>query len=200
MAGPLEVTPSVALPVKPKSQKPRSDRRWLIAVVVLAGIWMVSPFNDQAEPPPLTPPLGESVFQYGDYIVELTNGTVSRITGPVEQVTPAVAADRIGVICRDGWRSSATSGACAWHHGVSKWLHSDGEPAKTVVRDGVLCHGESRGPGSLRFDYSSDPAPNCWNRNQASFASNAALQGTFSGTDYARMLAEAGAGQVPPSP
>lgn len=30
---------------------------------------------------------------------------------------------RIGAICRDGWRSTATgSGACSWHGGVSYWL------------------------------------------------------------------------------
>lgn len=33
---------------------------------------------------------------------------------------------RIGAICRDGWRSSATgSGACSWHGGVARWLQEE---------------------------------------------------------------------------
>lgn len=32
---------------------------------------------------------------------------------------------RVGAICWDGWRSSATgSGACSWHGGVQTWLHN----------------------------------------------------------------------------
>jgi hypothetical protein len=35
---------------------------------------------------------------------------------------------RVGAICADGWRSSATGrGACSHHGGVSKWLYSDGD-------------------------------------------------------------------------
>jgi hypothetical protein len=199
MAGPLGMRPSASLPLKPKSQKPGPNRSWLIPIVVLAGIWTLNPFDNQAESPPVTAPSSVSVFQYGDYAVELTDGTVSRIAGPVQQVTPAVTADRIGVICRDGWRSSATGGGeCSRHHGVSRWLHGEGEPAKTVVREGVVCQGEGRGPGSLSFGDFSDPAPHCWNRNRASYSSNAALQSAFPDTDHARLLAEAGLGQVPP--
>ena len=181
-----------SLPSKPELRKSRSGRRWLIPVVVLAGIWMFYQLKDPAGPAPVTSPLSVSVFQYGDYAVELTDGTISRITGPVQQVTAAVTADRVGVICRDGWRSSdPRSGECSSHHGVSTWLHSGGEPAKTVARDGVLCQGEGRGPGSLRLDYSSDPAPHCWNRNRASYSSNAALQSAFPDTDHARALSAA---------
>ena len=49
--------------------------------------------------------------------------TTPRYTIP--SVTTA-ATRRIGAICRDGWRSSATgSGACSWHGGVSRWLYSN---------------------------------------------------------------------------
>lgn len=46
---------------------------------------------------------------------------------PTYTVPPiaAPAPRRIGAICRDGWRSSATgSGACSWHGGVARWLYS----------------------------------------------------------------------------
>jgi hypothetical protein len=34
---------------------------------------------------------------------------------------------RIGAICSDGWRSSATgSGACSHHGGVARWVLDDG--------------------------------------------------------------------------
>jgi hypothetical protein len=33
---------------------------------------------------------------------------------------------RIGAVCSDGWRSTATgSGACSWHGGVDHWLYKD---------------------------------------------------------------------------
>ena len=36
---------------------------------------------------------------------------------------------RIGAICGDGWRSSATaSGACSHHHGVYEWIEKETSP------------------------------------------------------------------------
>jgi hypothetical protein len=38
---------------------------------------------------------------------------------------------RVGAVCNDGWRSSATgSGACSHHAGVRCWLYSDGTCTK----------------------------------------------------------------------
>lgn len=42
---------------------------------------------------------------------------------------------RIGAVCSDGWRSSATgSGACSHHGGVDHWVYS--EPSTPVVNAG----------------------------------------------------------------
>jgi hypothetical protein len=46
---------------------------------------------------------------------------------PTPTPTPAPSRYRIGAICTDGTRSTATgSGACSHHGGVRCWLYSDG--------------------------------------------------------------------------
>ena len=36
------------------------------------------------------------------------------------------AGKRVGAVCEDGWRSSATgSGACSHHGGVDYWVHEN---------------------------------------------------------------------------
>ena len=43
-------------------------------------------------------------------------------------VTDIHCGHRVGAICADGWRSSATGrGACSHHGGVTRWLYSDGD-------------------------------------------------------------------------
>ena len=45
-------------------------------------------------------------------------------TAPVAPVQKQSTGARVGAICRDGWRSSATGrGACSHHGGVSTWLY-----------------------------------------------------------------------------
>ena len=56
---------------------------------------------------------------------------------------------RIGAICRDGTRSSATGrGACSHHGGVSRWLHSRIKDTDAIVaticKDFILYAGKSK--------------------------------------------------------
>jgi len=67
----------------------------------------------------------------GSYTARLTvtdnGGATDTVTHSslVQSPTPTPPR-RIGAICRDGWRSSATgSGACSHHGGVDHWLYSD---------------------------------------------------------------------------
>ena len=61
---------------------------------------------------------------------EVVIGTKKYTPTPTPTPTPAptptpTAGSRIGAICRDGWRSSATGrGACSHHGGVAQWLHN----------------------------------------------------------------------------
>jgi hypothetical protein len=61
---------------------------------------------------------------------------------------------RTGAICRDGSRSLATGrGACSWHGGVARWVHSISEPY--TVRPTLLAEFEATlwwsGSGALLF-------------------------------------------------
>jgi hypothetical protein len=73
-------------------------------------------------------------FKYGIFII-LVIGAFSApriITGltPVDKLTDRIHRAsghkiRVGAICRDGWRSSATGrGACSHHGGVSEWIYA----------------------------------------------------------------------------
>lgn len=55
---------------------------------------------------------------------EVVVGTKKYTPTPTPTPTPT-AGSRIGAICRDGWRSSATGrGACSHHGGVAQWLYN----------------------------------------------------------------------------
>ncbi len=55
---------------------------------------------------------------------EVVIGTKKYTPTPTPTPTPT-AGSRIGAICRDGWRSSATGrGACSHHGGVAQWLYN----------------------------------------------------------------------------
>lgn len=57
-----------------------------------------------------------------------TRGTMqyAPVTAPPSTAYEAPSQSvRVGAICRDGWRSSATGrGACSWHGGVSEWIYN----------------------------------------------------------------------------
>jgi len=57
---------------------------------------------------------------------------------------------RIGAVCQDGWRSSATGrGACSHHGGVAYWVHAERPgPLKTLQRP-ILILGVSSTAGSI---------------------------------------------------
>ena len=179
----------------PPSKNGSSAFGWKVAAVTaaIAGIWWLTSAGDPTPPQPEL-----ATFAYGDYVIELTDGTVSRIHGPVEQSIPEVLGGRTGAICRDGWRSSATgSGACSWHGGVSKWVRAIKEPARTEIVTADLCQGSGSGPSSLAFQYTRWSLPHCWNWHLESYESNAALKLAFPTSEYAALLTESGFGDVP---
>lgn len=55
-------------------------------------------------------------------VVTISIGLYEYVRGDYDIITKF----RVGAICNDGWRSSATgSGACSWHGGVNHWLYKD---------------------------------------------------------------------------
>lgn len=64
------------------------------------------------------------------YASTLASSTQQLVAETMANTTAAPGQYRIGAICNDGWRSSATgSGACSSHGGVSYWLYSSSTPA-----------------------------------------------------------------------
>lgn len=59
-----------------------------------------------------------------DVITRPTTHIIVRTPKPAPQPVQQQTHYRVGAICRDGWRSSATGrGACSHHGGVSEWLY-----------------------------------------------------------------------------
>lgn len=49
------------------------------------------------------------------------------------ETQPDYSSARIGAICEDGWRSSATgSGACSHHGGVHRWLYAETRKVEVI--------------------------------------------------------------------
>lgn len=57
-------------------------------------------------------------------------------TGGTTEPRPEVNTVRVGAICADGWRSTATGpGACSWHGGVAEWRYRTSRPRTDASDD-----------------------------------------------------------------
>lgn len=66
---------------------------------------------------PISQALRDSISNY--------RSSNSQSYSPQSQIDSSSDSYRIGAICNDGWRSTATGrGACSWHGGVSYWLYN----------------------------------------------------------------------------